>query len=119
MTRLPLTHLNDEELALIADALMSEGEMGINPHLSSCEDCQQAVLEALRGLTVLALASDPPADIASHVRARRWAAAHDRSRPAPSEAVEDVAEVAGRGMDTDQLESGGSPQKTEPPDENG
>lgn len=118
MTRLPLTHLDDEELALIADGLMSKGEMGINPHLSSCKECQQAVLEALRGLSVLALASDPPADMASHVRARRWAAAQDRSRLAPLEAVEDVAEVAGRGMDTDQLESEDSSQKTETPDEN-
>lgn len=118
MTRFPLTHLNDEELALVADALMSGSEMGINPHLSSCEECQHAVLEALRGLTILALASDPPADMASHVRARRWAVAQDRSRLAPSEEVEDVAEVAGRGVDTDQPESGDSPQKTETPDEN-
>src|SRR5665213_3193159 len=98
MTQFPPAHLSDEELALIADGIMSQGEMGINLHLSTCEECQNAVLEALRGLTVLSLASDPPAGINSHVRARRWAAAHDRTAMPQSEEVEDIAEVAGRDM---------------------
>jgi anti-sigma factor RsiW len=99
MTDLGPKHLDDEELARLADGMLSGTEMGdIDGHLSTCEECQKAVMEALRGLSVLALASEPPANMELHVRARRWAASHDRS-PTMSDSQEDIAEVAGRGMD--------------------
>ncbi len=113
MTRFRLTHLNDEELALVADAFMSKGEMETNPHLASCDECQQAVLEALRGLAVLSSGSEPPADLAAHVRARRWAVAHDRSPATQLDAVEDIAEVGGRGADPDEHETENPPSDSE------
>lgn len=102
MTRLRLTHLSDEELAQVADGVISGAEIGdVDAHLSSCETCQQAVVEALRGLVILSRVSDPPPDMARHAQARRWALARDPSPlPGPPE-EEDISEVGGRGMDTD------------------
>ncbi len=74
----------------------------LGPHLSSCDQCQRAVLDALSGLALLSLASEPPPDLEQHVRARRWAAAHDRlPLPASLGEEEDIAEVGGRGVETD------------------
>jgi hypothetical protein len=118
MTRLPVTHLSDEELAVVADGFTSQGEMKSNPHLALCEKCQEAVREALRGLTLLAMAADPPKDMESHVRARRWAAAHNPSMLATEDAFEDIAEVAGRGTDADDQDGEDAPPKADTPPEN-
>jgi hypothetical protein len=108
MTDLGGRHLDDEELALVADGLLSGAEMeDVDGHLSTCDVCQKAVMEAFRGLSVLALSSELPANMELHVRARRWAASHDRSAPVP-EIQEDIAEVAGRGMDEE------GPEETKP-----
>jgi anti-sigma factor RsiW len=99
MTRNPFAHLDDEELAHLADGVLTPEDLrDIDAHLSSCSECQEAVNEALRGLAILARASEPPADMEQHARARRWSIAHDRSAIAPDE-DEDIAEVGGRGLD--------------------
>ena len=99
MTPLRLTHLTDDELAQLADGVLSTAELhDLDTHAASCKECQQAVEEALRGLAILSRASNPPGDMAQHVRARRWALARD-----PSSLItggeQDIAEVGGRGMD--------------------
>ncbi len=99
MTPHRFTHLSDEELAKLADGAVSMDELrDIDAHLSGCTECQQAVHEALRGLMMLSRASEPPADMEQHVRARRWSVARD-----PSSLLEDeegdIAEVGGRGLD--------------------
>ena len=99
MTRNPFTHLDDEELAQLADGALTSAELSdIDAHLSSCRQCQEAVNEALRGLAILAKAGEPPADMEQHARARRWSIVNDRSAVAPDE-DEDIAEVGGRGLD--------------------
>jgi anti-sigma factor RsiW len=117
MTQIPRTHLDDEAIARLADALLTSAEAReLDPHLSSCEECRQAVAEMVRGLAVLALASEPPPGLTVHVRARLWAAAHDRSSRAQPDAAENV-EVAGRGMDTDLPDSTEPPNERQAPDE--
>jgi hypothetical protein len=99
MTRNPFSHLDDEELAHLADGVLTSSELrDLDAHVSSCKECQGAVNEALRGLGILARASEPPADMEQHVRARRWSIAQDRSAIAPDE-DDDIAEVGGRGLD--------------------
>lgn len=94
-----LTHLNDDELAQLADGALSTADLrDIDAHLTACKQCQQAVDEALRGLALLARASEPPSNMAQHASARRWALARDPSSLVP-EADGEIAEVGGRGID--------------------
>lgn len=99
MTPLRLGHLDDEELAQLADGVLSTAELReMDAHLAACKECQEAVAEALRGLAILARASDPPSEMAQLARARRWAVARDPSSLL-AEDEGDIAEVGGRGMD--------------------
>jgi hypothetical protein len=99
MTRNPFAHLDDQELADLADGVVTSAELeGLDAHMTSCKQCQDAVDEALRGLAILAKASEPPADMEQHVRARRWSIAQDRSVKTSDE-DEDIAEVGGRGLE--------------------
>jgi anti-sigma factor RsiW len=99
MTPLRLGHLDDDELSQLADGVLSIDELReIDAHLAGCKECQEAVAEALRGLAILARASDPPSEMSQLARARRWAAARDPSSLL-SHDEGDIAEVGGRGMD--------------------
>ncbi|HVD60961.1 MAG TPA: zf-HC2 domain-containing protein [Gemmatimonadaceae bacterium] len=114
MTPFRFTHLSDEELSKLADGAVSIDELrDIDAHLSGCTECQQAVHEALRGLMMLSRASEPPADMEQHVRARRWSVARD-----PSSLLEedegDIAEVGGRGVDDILSDDDEAPSETEP-----
>lgn len=114
MTPLRLTHLSDEELSKLADGAVSMAELrDIDAHLSACKECQQAVHEALRGLMLLSRASEPPADMEQHVRARRWSVARDPSSLLDEEDG-DIAEVGGRGLDDTSRDDDESPPEKEP-----
>ena len=117
MTPFRFTHLSDEELSKLADGAVSIDELrDIDAHLSGCVECQQAVHEALRGLRMLSSASEPPADMERHVRARRWSVARDPSSLLDEEEG-DIAEVGGRGLDDmpseDEKPSEKGPDKTD------
>jgi hypothetical protein len=117
MTPLRFGHLDDEELAQLADGVLSTAELGeIDAHLATCRECQEAVAEALRGLAILAKASDPPSEMSQLARARRWAVARDPSSLL-AEDEGDIAEVGGRGMDETAPETegqaDGEPDKSE------
>jgi hypothetical protein len=114
MTQLRLTHLSDEELSKLADGAVSITELrDSDAHLSACKECQQAVHEALRGLMMLSRASEPPADMEQHVRARRWSVARDPSSLL-DEAEGDIAEVGGRGLDDMPQAEDEKPSENEP-----
>ena len=99
MTRNPFTHLDDEDLAHLADGVLTSAELSdIDAHLASCKECKEAVNEALRGLAILAKAGEPPADMEQHVRARRWSIMRDRPGMVSNE-DQDIREVGGRGLD--------------------
>jgi hypothetical protein len=104
-----MTHLSEEELALHhAGLLPPERARQVTAHLSACALCRAIVEDAARGLAMLANASDPPADLLKHARARRWAAKSDDTPIGlPFEDEDDVAEVSGRGLDTDESQNDG------------
>lgn len=111
MTPLRVGHLDDEELAQLADGVLSTDELReIDAHLAACKECQEAVAEALRGLAILARASEPPGEMSQLARARRWAVARDPSSLL-AEDEDDIAEVGGRGMDETSPETNNSPDK--------
>lgn len=105
MTRSLSTHPTDEALERFADGLLSSDEARkIETHLAGCADCTEIVIEARRGLAMLALASLPPDELAQLARARRWSAAHDSHIPASLrlEDHDDLAEVVGRDIEAEE-----------------
>lgn len=114
-----MTHVSEEELALHqAGLLPPERARQVAAHLSVCALCRAIVEDAARGLAMLANASDPPADLLQHARARRWAAKSDDTPIGlPFEDEEDVAEVSGRGLDADETQNGGSEERSETDEE--
>jgi hypothetical protein len=101
-----MTHASEEELALYqAGLLPAEKSRKVTAHLSACALCRAIVDDAARGLAILANASEPPADLVQHARARRWAAKGDDTPIGlPFDDAEDVAEVSGRGLEEDETQ---------------
>ena len=99
-----MTHPSDEELALYhARLLPLDATRKVTAHLSACARCRAIVADAARGLAILSNASEPPADLLKHVRARRWAAKGDDTPIGlPFEEAEDIAEVSGRHREVDE-----------------
>ena len=96
-------HPSEELLADFTDEVLEPPQAArLERHLAGCEECRRAVEEARRGLAILALASEPPADLLQHARARRWAL--ERSADAASLLPEPDAlpEVMGRGEPEDE-----------------
>jgi anti-sigma factor RsiW len=113
-----MTHATEEELALYhAGLLPAEIARKVTAHLSACARCRAIVEDAARGLAILANASEPPADLLQHARARRWAAKSDDTPIGlPFEDAEDVAEVSGRGLEEDETRNGDSEEGSESDD---
>lgn len=107
-------HPSDEELSLHhAGMLPPEAAQRVEIHLAACARCRQIVEEAARGLAILSSASDPPADLLQHVRARRWAVKGDSTGVGlPFEDAEPIAEVSGRDREADERAN----EKTDEPD---
>ena len=99
-----MTHPSDEELALYhARLLPLDATRKVTAHLSACARCRAIVADAARGLAILSNASEPPADLLKHVRARRWAAKGDDAPIGlPFEEAEEIAEVSGRGREAEE-----------------
>ena len=113
-----MTHPPEEELALYhAGLLPAETARKVSAHLPACARCHAIVEDAARGLAILASASEPPADLLQHARARRWAAkSDDMPIGLPFEEAEDSAEVSGRGLEADETQSGKSDDSSETDD---
>lgn len=108
-------HPTEEDLTLQDAGLLSPSRaQKIEAHLSACDQCREIVKEAARGLAMLANASDPPADMLQHARARRWATKRDAPPVGlPFEEAEDVAEVSGRGREADEADNNESADSSE------
>ena len=102
-----MTHPTEEELALHhAGLLPAPAAKKVKAHVSTCARCRAIVEEAARGLSILASASEPPADLFQHARARRWAARGDAAADElPFEEADDIAEVSGRGLEADETQN--------------
>ena len=75
----------------------------VEAHLIHVCSLPAIVEEAARGLAILSSASEPPADLLQHARARRWAVKGDATPIGlPFEEAEDIAEVSGRDRDADE-----------------
>ena len=71
---LPGDHPALDQLQRYADELLDgDREAGVVNHVAQCTVCQQVVEEIRRTNAALALASSPPADLFSRIRARRVA----------------------------------------------
>jgi anti-sigma factor ChrR (cupin superfamily) len=102
-----MTHPTEEELALHhAGLLPAPAAQKVKAHVSTCARCRRIVEDAARGLAILASASEPPADLLQHARARRWATKGDATPIGlPFEGAEDIAEVSGRGLEADETQT--------------
>lgn len=107
-------HPTDEELSLShAGMLPPEAAQRVKIHMSTCTRCREIVEEAARGLAILSSASEPPADLLKHVRARRWAVKGDLTVIGlPFEDADPIAEVSGRDREADES----AKEKSDEPD---